>query len=232
MALWRGSAPTFWRVAPGAGLYFFILHSIQGQPPSLAQGTSHAHRLPAWYNLAASGIARATAACVLLPATVLKTRMESAWDFGAGRPRPRMLSLARAMWRNEGPLAFYQGLLPTLLRDVPFSSLYYALYVQAKQVPFPGLSPALHSFLCGTAAGGLASLITQPPDVVRTRLQLQRGDTASAVSGSRVWRVVCDVHRERGLRGFFRGVGPRLAKRALTAALTWTAFEELLRRGL
>ncbi len=103
----------------------------------------------------------------------------------------------RSVSRAEGVRGLTAGLLPTLLRDVPFSGLYLMFYEQLKRVATASLvsfstprtsavaaataavdfSGWLH-FGCGLAAGVLASLVTQPADVVKTRLQLAKARVA------------------------------------------------------
>jgi solute carrier family 25 protein 38 len=90
----------------------------------------------------------------------------------------------RSVSRAEGLRGLTAGLLPTLARDVPFSGLYLMFYERLKQaaaaatlMPSGGLSPQAATaevvhLGCGLMAGVLASLVTQPADVVKTRLQL------------------------------------------------------------
>lgn len=92
-------------------------------------------------------------------------------------------------------LGLYGGLTATLLRDAPFSGLYLAFYTQGKKVlnscervncfklsaplliclHFAVLGtehlPSHYNLPCGVAAGIMASCITQPADVVKTKLQ-------------------------------------------------------------
>jgi solute carrier family 25, member 38 len=88
------------------------------------------------------------------------------------------LHALRSMTRAEGARGLTAGVLPTLLRDVPFSGIYLMFYVRLKQAALSsgGSAPlanreAVH-FVCGLLAGALASLVTQPADVVKTRMQL------------------------------------------------------------
>jgi solute carrier family 25 protein 38 len=69
------------------------------------------------------------------------------------------------------------GLIPTLLRDAPFSGLYLLMYTSSKKavgkewMDSPSLGPYVR-FSCGIAAGIGASLVTQPFDVIKTKMQL------------------------------------------------------------
>ena len=115
------------------------------------------------------------------------------------------LDALHSVLRAEGMRGLTAGLLPTLLRDVPFSGLYLMFYERLKRAVLSSGSSAPHAavfvsgnsalhaavvvsgssapqvvfisggwvhFGCGLVAGVLASLVTQPADVVKTRLQL------------------------------------------------------------
>ena len=72
--------------------------------------------------------ARSFAATVMIPVTVLKTRFESAvYNY------PRMSTALVQIYSREGLRGLTCGLLPTLVRDAPFSGLYLMFYTQLKQ---------------------------------------------------------------------------------------------------
>mmetsp|Transcript_21567 Transcript_21567/g.56028 ORF Transcript_21567/g.56028 Transcript_21567/m.56028 type:complete len:88 (+) Transcript_21567:730-993(+) len=73
-------------------------------------------------------------------------------------------------------------MVPTLLRDAPFSGVYASSFSYMKEKlpvilpencsPFYALAA---KFSCGVISGALATLITQPADVIRTQVQVVRG---------------------------------------------------------
>jgi len=83
----------------------------------------------------------------------------------------------RSIYRLEGVRGLTCGLLPTLLRDAPFSGIYLLIYSSTKKgvgkewMESPALGPYVR-FSCGVVAGIGASLITQPADVLKTKMQL------------------------------------------------------------
>ena len=75
-------------------------------------------------------------------------------------------------------IGLFSGLVPTLLRDAPFSGLYLMFYTQAKKQmrhvhSIDQTSPLVH-FSCGILSGCFASIITQPADVIKTRMQVRQ----------------------------------------------------------
>ena len=210
--LWRGLAPSLVRTVPGVGLYFSSMHHMK---TSLCEGP------PSAIQSAMIGCtARAFAASVMIPFTVIKTRFESR-VYNYSSTAHALGSILQA----EGLRGLARGLGPTLVRDVPFSGLYLMFYEQLKtwvpeEVTRTQTSAAVH-FSCGLVAGLLASLVTQPADVIKTRLQLS--------SGLRITGAVLEIYRERGLGGFTTGLVPRSMRRTLMAALAWTVYERMIK---
>lgn len=96
----------------------------------------------------------------------------------------------------------------------------------------PALADALpaagRNFGAAALAASIATVLTQPADVIRTRLQL-----GGMPPGTRAWqagtvlvRGLLAVAAAEGPRALFVGGIARIAKRALSTALTWTLFEE------
>nr|XP_020835031.1 mitochondrial glutamate carrier 1 isoform X2 [Phascolarctos cinereus] len=107
---------------------------------------------------------------------------------GSAAPaRPTATQLTRELLRSKGIAGLYKGLGATLLRDVPFSIVYFPLFANLNQLGHsePGArSPFYVSFLAGCVAGSTAAVAVNPCDVVKTRLQsLQRGVNEDTYSG-------------------------------------------------
>ena len=151
----------------------------------------------------------------------------------------------------------------------------YAATNNAKTICPPSISsPATITFLSGALAGIIATAVTNPFDVIKTRLQLQPekyGHMARAVrlmvseekeEGARLKAghrgksngggsvggrygngatmkegrsLISRLMKERikglkSLRCLFDGLALRMARKALSSAIAWTVYEELLRR--
>ncbi len=98
----------------------------------------------------------------------------------------RMSQAFSQIYSREGVRGLCCGLAPTLMRDAPFSGLYLMFYTQLKAgvgdvVGVVGANAdaaaaafgGAVNFSCGVGAGFLASLVTHPADVVKTRMQLR-----------------------------------------------------------
>ncbi|KAL1494552.1 hypothetical protein ABEB36_010133 [Hypothenemus hampei] len=215
--LWRGMIPSITRCVPGVGLYFSSLdyiksHYLKGKPPT------------AFESVVMGFCARSMSGSILIPITVVKTRYESGvYNYNS------MLSALKHIYKTEGIRGMTCGLIPTLFRDAPFSGLYLMFYTQTKQVfprdliNSPYASSPIH-FACGVTAGILASIVTQPADVLKTKMQLY----PNKFNG--LWSVIVYVHNNYGVQGYFRGMVPRMLRRTLMAAMAWTVYEELSKK--
>lgn len=212
VGLWRGLVPSLSRCVPGIGMYFCALHGLAqtfgSEDPSMGE------------SVLMGVCARTVVGITLLPVTVLKARFESGvFKYNS------MLHAFISIWKSEGGKGLYSGMLATVARDAPFSGLYLMFYTKIKRLAkFELGTPELSStetFVCGAFAGILASVLTQPADVVKTRLQLYPHQYKS--NGD----AVISILKINGVTGLFKGIVPRTLRRTLMAALSWTVYEQL-----
>uniref|UniRef100_A0AAV2L258 Mitochondrial glutamate carrier 1 n=1 Tax=Knipowitschia caucasica TaxID=637954 RepID=A0AAV2L258_KNICA len=114
----------------------------------------------------------------LMPETVAAGTVEKS---------PTAMQLTRQLLNEKGIAGLYKGLSATLLRDVPFSIIYFPLFANLNQLGKRGAegpAPFYVSFLAGCAAGSTAAVAVNPVDVIKTRLQsLTRGSTEDTYTG-------------------------------------------------
>ncbi|KAL2012913.1 hypothetical protein VTN00DRAFT_438 [Thermoascus crustaceus] len=246
-SLWRGTLPSALRTGFGSALYFTSLNALRqtlaqtGAPIVLAnpsnadskgRGSSSAlPKLSNTANLVTGAIARVAAGFVMMPVTVLKVRYES--DYYAYRS---LYGAARDIVRTEGVRGLFSGFGATAVRDAPYAGLYVVFYEQSKRhlsalfdsghgiISLSASSPSIN-FISGAFAAGLATAITNPFDAVKTRLQLMPNKYGNMLRAVRLM-----VH-EDGVRSLFGGLGLRMARKALSSALAWTVYEELILRA-
>mmetsp|Transcript_30370 Transcript_30370/g.98742 ORF Transcript_30370/g.98742 Transcript_30370/m.98742 type:complete len:322 (-) Transcript_30370:7-972(-) len=233
-ALWGGATPAALRVGLGVGLYFCVLESAAAEVRRRWPDTGEQHPWTrAAVMMALGSGSRNCAAVLLCPVTVIKTRMEH--SAAQGVRYKSMLGAAESIVRTGGGVrALYAGLGMTLLRDVPYSGLYLALYTHlrdsAAQSGVEGLdrsSPAV-TLTAGALAGALATLATHPPDVLRARRQLQsRAYPVRGAADTGLPTTLAGVIKHEGYRGLYRGSLPRVLRRSAQQALTWTLYEQL-----
>lgn len=217
--LWKGTVPSVVRCVPGVGMYFCSLHWLESSLKIKNPGPLEAVCLGV--------VARSLAGITLLPVTVIKTRFESgSYSYNS------LTNALHHLYKTEGRKGLFSGLIPTLFRDAPFSGLYLLFYTQTKKLipsrwkpetSVKGSAPPLVFFLCGLTAGSLASLITHPADVIKTRMQL------FPKKYSNLKLAVSCIYSEKGVNGFLQGLLPRLVRRTLMSAMAWTIYEQVMR---
>lgn len=165
-----------------------------------------------------------------MPVTVLKVRYES--DYYAYRS---LYSAGRDILRTEGVRGLFSGFGATAARDAPYAGLYVLFYEQLKR-EFSSLassgdggerrvSSSSINFVSGALAAGMGTAITNPFDAVKTRLQLMPAKYGNMMRAARL------MVREDGVRSLFGGLGLRMSRKALSSALAWTVYEELILRA-
>jgi len=136
-----------------------------------------------------------------------------------------------ALWiaKNLGLRGLYRGASACLLRDVPFSAIYFPAYSNLKSGLF-GESPekklgVFPLLISGAIAGMPAAYLTTPCDVIKTRLQVKVRHGEVAYRG--VTHAVITIAREEGLRAFFKGGPARIMRSSPQFGFTLAAYELL-----
>ncbi|KAM7002902.1 LOW QUALITY PROTEIN: mitochondrial glutamate carrier 1 [Tautogolabrus adspersus] len=128
-------------------------------------------------------------------------------------PRSSATSITVELLKTRGLAGLYRGAGATLMRDVPFSMIYFPLFANLnalgrESVPGRGdvhaRAPFWQSFLAGCSAGSVAAVAVTPLDVIKTRLQtLQKGE------GEDTYRGIVDCTRRimarEGPSAFLKG---------------------------
>ncbi|CAL8335983.1 unnamed protein product [Merluccius merluccius] len=119
--------------------------------------------------------------------------------------------IARNLLHTQGIQGLYRGLGATILRDVPFSVVYFPLFANLNRLgkPSPDQSaPFYWAFLSGCLAGSTAAVAVNPCDVVKTRLQ-----SLSKAANEETYKGVVDcirkIMQKEGPSGFLKGAGCR-----------------------
>jgi solute carrier family 25 protein 38 len=242
-ALYFSSLNTFRQSIANRGPSFLLLSpsnggggGTNGRGEDAARRTSALPQLSHSANLLTGAVARVAAGFVMMPVTVLKVRYES--DYYAYRS---LWGAGRDIVRHEGFRGLFAGFGATAIRDGPYAGIYVVFYEHSKRTLSVLLGPAVVdgettqsssssssasiNFLSGAMAAGLATTVTNPFDVVKTRVQLM------PVKYRNMLRATKLMLREDGMRSLFDGLALRMGRKALSSALAWTVYEELIMRA-
>ncbi len=145
----------------------------------------------------------------------------------------------RSILANEGIAGVYRGYAATLLSFGPFSALYFVFYEQFKSAARNFLNaesedtplPFWASLTVGAAAGSCAAVVTNPLDLAKLRLQVQRASAHSVRADKTAFGYdgVADalqaIVRSEGAAALMRGAGARVAFSAPMTAVSFALFE-------
>ena len=197
--IYAGLAPTLVMGIPNTVLYFFsydeISPRLQKRYPSDHPGSS---AVPA----VAGGSARFIASLSTAPLELLRTQQAARAGGSLGDPTASgggMIAELRTMVRSDGALSLFRGAWPTLMRDVPFSAIYWVCIESMRDFwrnrhrdqqhlsnrnnnsnnDIPSSSSSIstseqtvEALINGCVSGVIAAAFTTPLDVLKTRSQV------------------------------------------------------------
>jgi solute carrier family 25 aspartate/glutamate transporter 12/13 len=195
-ALYRGLSANLVGVTPEKALKLavndLLRQTLQGDKPEI----------PLLYEVIAGAGAGFCQVIATNPMEIVKIRLQVA---GESKQRRGLVEVVREL----GIRGLYYGAPATLLRDVPFSMVYFSLYGRIKRylTDANGNIPISKVFLSSTVAGVIAASAATPMDVIKTRLQVK------PKPGDPVYTGIADCFQQilskEGKKAFFKGVVPR-----------------------
>uniref|UniRef100_A0A7M4EKH4 Mitochondrial glutathione transporter SLC25A39 n=2 Tax=Crocodylus porosus TaxID=8502 RepID=A0A7M4EKH4_CROPO len=221
-SLWSGLPPTLVMAVPATVIYFTTYDQLRNYLHS--RMGSQGHHIP----LLAGALSRLGAVTVISPLELIRTKMQS-----------RQLSYRelriciQSAVAQDGWLSLWRGWGPTVLRDVPFSALYWFNYELVKEwlCNQSRLDKAtfMISFTAGAVSGTVASVLTLPFDVVKTQRQIELGVAeklrVTTSKSSSTFLLMRRIQAESGIRGLFTGFLPRVVKVAPACAIMISTYE-------
>ncbi|EGZ17847.1 hypothetical protein PHYSODRAFT_315024 [Phytophthora sojae] len=219
LALYAGLPPTLLTAIPSTAVYFtsyeLLLKRLKTTFPEQNHGL---------LAMASGSTARAAAATIFSPFELIRVQMQA-----VANAHP----FATYVWQvwQGGARQLFAGLGATLARDIPFSAFYWFGIETSKEyltdrVPIadPQRRRVSVAFISGVLAGVLATVITHPFDVIKTRSQLVvfSKDMAPAPS---IRQLLRQMWASEGARGMAAGLAPRIVKVAPACAIMISSYE-------
>jgi len=120
----------------------------------------------------------------------------------------------------------FRGASACLLRDVPFSAIYFSLYGNFKKYikDRKGHLSTFDIFGCGVTAGMIAGASVTPADVIKTRLQVKQ-TSGPAYNGIR--DCFSRIVKEEGVMALYKGTVPRMMIISPLFGITLATYELL-----
>ncbi|ELT99385.1 hypothetical protein CAPTEDRAFT_178931 [Capitella teleta] len=125
--------------------------------------------------------------------------------------------------KEEGFVALYSGLGPALLRQATYGTIKLGVYHSLKKLIYKDETEEklLTNVGCGIIAGMSSSMIANPTDVIKIRMQARGG----AFTNPGIWESFFDIARQEGMRGLWRGMGPNASRAALVVGAEFPAYD-------
>ncbi|KAJ2893461.1 hypothetical protein MKZ38_008669 [Zalerion maritima] len=254
-ALWRGLSPTLVMTIPGNIIYYAGYDWLRYNKNSpIAKATRDIYT-----PLVAGMVARILAVTAVSPIELFRTRMLATSGVSAAGHLVETFKGMEEMIKHQGYRSLWRGLTLTLWRDVPFSGIYWLGYettrnkltdmreqhqhlpleyegstVQARrrfQSRENQMDTFIDSFTAGALSGAIASIVTMPFDVAKTRTQIFRNARPAANASSMapedrpILRLLWHIFETEGVTGLFRGWVPRTLKVAPACAIMISSYE-------
>ncbi|VDK73100.1 unnamed protein product [Litomosoides sigmodontis] len=224
-SFWRGNGVNVAKIAPESAIKFLTYDLVKRL---IMKYRDEDHKLQIFERLAAGSAAGVVSQTVVYPLEVLKTRLalRRSDQLGSG-----LVDLAVKMYRNEGFLCFYKGIVPNLIGIIPYAGIDLAIYETLKNYYLNNYNAhpvrdVVTLPICGACSSICGMLASYPFALVRTRLQ------ALSVSGNLTQPDTMNgqiqyIWRNDGLYGFYRGLTANLVKSVPAVAISYYIYEHV-----
>jgi solute carrier family 25 (mitochondrial thiamine pyrophosphate transporter), member 19 len=137
-----------------------------------------------------------------------------------------VFSTLRSIVRQEGFRALWKGNIPAEVMYVTYGGIQFTTYRTISQAQ--GLlpvrpPPSLESFISGAGAGAVATTVTYPLDLLRTRFAAQGSERIY----TGLFSSLRDISQHEGPSGFFRGLSAAVGQIVPYMGLFFMSYEFL-----
>jgi len=225
LSLWRGNTATMARIVPYSAINFM---SFEQYKRLLEVSPSSA----SYRRFIAGSLAGATGQLLTYPLD----RARAIMAVTPGKEYRNLVTVFFKIYREEGLVAMYRGLSPTLLGVIPYAGTSFFTYETLKQaavsrrraqaVSVEASSPhSLPSTLERLGAGAVAGLLGQtasyPLDIVRRRMQTAR-QLGKGGKYRSVGTALQVIWAQEGMRGLYKGLSMNLIKGPMAVSIAYT----------
>lgn len=223
--LYKGIGPQLVGVAPEKAIKL-VVNQLARQ---LFQNITGKEQLPIYLEALAGGCAGASQVVFTNPLEIVKIRLQiqgEALKFGAQPKRATTI-----VW-ELGPKGLYKGSAACLMRDIPFSAIYFPAFSRMKEYALSSTDENSSKYerwakilTAATLAGIPASSLVTPADVIKTRLQVEARTGQQTYSG--IWDCTQKVYAQEGFSAFWKGTGARVCRSSPQFGVTLLTYEFL-----
>lgn len=246
LGLYAGFWPATIGHLPGNTIYLvaytYLKDRLQQVENARHPGVVPDGRQAAWVSFSAAMGADLAAVGLYCPVDVVVQRL-----FLQSAHQPKYSGyrdVIETIMKTEGWKGFYRGVGPILVNSLPASAVWWTLYEECKTWFSVWLEDywykssvdhtasgahvvhkhALANIAAGGLAGAVVTFLTNPLDVVRTRLQTQSME-AEAYHYNSAMHTIREMWAAEGVKAFFKGTTPRLTQWVVFSSASAFAYE-------
>lgn len=183
------------------------------------------------YSIFVSGcMAQLCGSITWVPMDVIKERLQIEGQLKTGEVYSGSWNAVKQIVTNEGVLGLYRAYVIHQFVWAPFNGLYFTTYEKTKGYMSQtyNTSPEVSNMCASAMAGTVASVVTSPLDLVKTRLQvMQSNPTVFDYKGP----VDCfmKIIKREGVNALFDGVTARVMWLTPRLSIAMTSYEYVKR---
>lgn len=216
--LYRGLRPQLLGVAPEKAIKL----TVNDIMTSLYQDKNISPICEISLNIISGSLAGLSQVVVTNPLEITKIRLQVHGELYPNNPVP-LFNVVKEL----GIRGLYKGSMACMMRDIPFSAIYFPTYTFFRS-NVENKDSATYQLLVGTASGIAAAGITTPADVVKTRLQVK------PLPGQMSYDGIIDCYRKiikyEGPKSLYKGIVPRVFRSGPQFGVTLYFYEKFKKK--
>lgn len=213
--LFRGNLVNCIRVAPSKAIELCVFESVRRAL------NREGHPLKHMAATIAGGAAGMAGTIVTYPLELIRTRLSVQPELYSG-----LSQAIKKIAQDEGILAFYSGLSPSLVGVFPYAATNYFVYDGLRTAYCRSQQqqnvPTLATLAFGAVAAAASSAVTYPLEVARRQMQLS---LSGAVMKKSTIGVIMDIYQHEGFLALYRGLGTTWLKLIPAAGISFVCYE-------
>jgi hypothetical protein len=246
-SFWRGIKPNMLRSGLSSGTYFYQLRLFESIFHKIRMSLNENSNLRLLMtdesiDFWGSGIARSTTGLILNPLTIIRTRAEI-----VGCSKFKSISGSfRKIYKKEGMRGYFKGGFLNIVEEFPFGGIFNLVYEEMNRnsgIRFKQRSnqkgsnmfryfqkDKVQMLFNATIAAMIASTVTHPIEIAKTKIQSHKQDYKQGNQRSKVISIFKDTYRRFGFNGLFFGLWPRLIKKTFVNSTVFFLYEVFSQR--
>ncbi|KLO18028.1 mitochondrial carrier [Schizopora paradoxa] len=225
LGFWVGNGLNVAKIFPESAIKFFSYESSKTFFATYVDKVDDTRNISASSRFISGGFGGITSQLSIYPVETLKTQLMST----TGETKREFIPTCKRLWALGGLRAYYRGLTIGLIGVFPYAAIdmstFEALklaYLRSSGKEEPGV---FHTLIFGSVSGSIGATSVYPLNLVRTRLQAS-GSSGHPQRYTGMRDVVQRTWAHEGIKGFYRGLLPTLAKVIPSVSISYVVYEQ------